>query len=226
MKVAVVGHERKIFEKMLPKDFVMDRKNPEIIFSFGGDGTILYSEWLYPGVPKVFVKHSSLCKRCEVAGSYKNMFDSLRKGDYTIVKEMKLEGVVNKKRLVGLNEINVCNKTPTRAVRLQLIVNGVVKQKEVIGDGIVVATPFGSTAYFNSIARKTFNKGIGIAFNNSTRPIKPMMVGENSSIRIKVLRGYAMMCADNNKKAIPLKEGDVVVIKKSRIKARLVKFKK
>jgi NAD+ kinase len=229
MKVAVVGLDRKMFEKKLPKDFFIDRKKPEIVFSFGGDGTILYSERLYPGIPKIFVRHSRFCKKCEVVGSYKKLFDALRRGKYKIVEEIKLEGVVNgsrKKMLVGLNEINVCSRMPMKAVRLQLFVNGRCVQREVVGDGIVVATPFGSTAYFYSVTRKTFSRGIGIAFNNSRVPIRHMVVAENSTIRIKVLRGDAVMCADNNKKVFRLKAGDVVTVKKSRLKARLVKFKK
>ena len=229
MKVAVVGKEKKLFEKKLPKDFVIDGKKPQIVFSFGGDGTILYAERLYPGVPKVFVKHSRFCEKCEVASGYKKMFDALRNGKYKIVEEIKLEGTVNgsrKKMLVGLNEVNVCNKTPLRAVRLQLAVNSKVIQKEVVGDGIVVATPFGSTAYFYSITRKSFSRGIGIAFNNSRKPVKPLFVPENSVVKIKVLRGDAVMCADNDRKMFRLKAGDAVTVRKSRLKARLVKFKK
>jgi len=225
MKVAVVGLGKKIFEKKLPKDFVVS-KNPEIVFSFGGDGTILYSENLYPGIPKVFVRHSKFCEKCEVDGSYKKIFDDLRNKNYKVVEEIKVEGVSNNKILVGLNEINVCNKTPLRAVRLQLSVDKKIVQKEVVGDGIVVSTPFGSTAYFYSITRKHFAKGLGIAFNNSRKPIKPIILGENSSVQIKVLRGDAVMCSDNNKKTFLLKAGDVVTVKKSRLKARLVKFSK
>jgi len=227
MKVAVVGLEKKIFEKKLPKDFAIDKKNPEIVFSFGGDGTILYSEQIHPGVPKVFVKHSKFCEKCEVDGDYKKIFDALRNKNYKIMEEMKVEGVVNndkKKMLAGLNEINVCNKLPSRAVRLQLAINGKVVQEEVVGDGIVVSTPFGSTAYFYSITRKNFSKGLGIAFNNSRKQIEPMILSENSSVEIKVMRGEAVMCADNNKKIFPLKSGDAVIVKKSSLKARLVKF--
>jgi NAD+ kinase len=226
MKVVVVGLDKKIFEEKLPEDFKIDRKKPEIVFSFGGDGTVLYSEQQYPGVPKVFVRHSRLCEKCDVHGSYKKIFDSLREGRYEIVEEMKLGGVVRKEVIVGLNEINVCNKVPIRAVRLQLTVNGRVVEKEIIGDGIVVSTPFGSTAYFKSITRTHFSRGIGIAFNNPVKPTKPMIVKDDSKIIIKILRGSALLCADNNKKMVQLKEGDTVKITKSKLKARLVKFKK
>ena len=90
-----------------------------------------------------------------------------------------------------------------------------------IGDGVVVATPYGSTAYFHSITGKRFPKGIYMAFNNPTKTMKPVRIKDK--VKIKIKRENAMVFADNCRKIFMLRPGDEVIIKKSREKAMFVK---
>ncbi len=94
---------------------------------------------------------------------------------------------------------------------------------DVIGDGVVISTAFGSTAYFSSIARKSFKKGIGVAFNNTTIGFKPV-IKENPKILFKLKRNKAYLTSDNHSKKIILNEGDVVEISKSSEQLFLVKI--
>jgi len=227
MKVAVTGLEKRKIEKQISNfGFQIVKTRPEVVIVYGGDGTMLYAERMYPRVPKVFIRHSKTCVKCNDFG-YSEILNKLKEGRFEITEEMKVEGIVNndpKKRLVGLNEVNVSNQSPLRAARLQVMVNDLTIHKQVIGDGILVATPFGSSAYFYSITRKTFKDGLGIAFNNSTKKLKHLVLDKNSTIKIRVLRDGAMMVADNNPKMIKLKENDVVTVKKHKYKARIMKF--
>lgn len=227
MKVAVVGWKRKNVERQLGNfNLQIDKRNPEVVISYGGDGTILYSERMYPGIPKIFIRHSKACSKCP-HHDYSKILGRLSDGKFDIFDMMKVEGIINddkKKRLVGVNEINVCHKTPLKTIRLSLQVNGRTIQKEMIGDGILVSTPFGSTAYHYSITRKVFKKGLGIAFNNSRRKIRNMVVNENSRIMIRILRDEGLMTADNNPCMLRVKEGDAIEIKKAKGKAKLIKI--
>jgi len=78
--------------------------------------------------------------------------------------------------------------------------------KEFIGDGLVVATPFGSTGYYRSITDSYFELGIGIAFNNSTEQADSLVVKEQRQIKVLITRGPALLYADNQTKIINLKE--------------------
>lgn len=143
------------------------------------------------------------------------------------MKETKVEGVVDEekdKRLVGLNEINVAHAIPTKAIRFDVFVNGKLVAANLIGDGTIVATPYGSSAYFRTITGRTFSKGMGIAFNNVNQKIGYRLVPENAEIKIKLNRGPALMCADNNTTMIPLKDGDVVTVRKSKGKASIIEL--
>lgn len=229
MRVAVVGLARKTVEKQLSKyGLVNDKNDPEAVISFGGDGTALYAERMYPSVPRVTIRHSKTCVKCS-EHDYSEVLSSLKKRDYEVKEEIKVEGIVNgsnKKKLVGLNEIDVHCKVPTSAMILKVILDGRILHEEVMGDGILVATPYGSTAYFYSITKKKFSKGLGIAFNNSRQKLKNLVVNDNSVIKLEVIKGNGIVTADNNPRMIPVKVGDMITIKKSKQKAKIIELRK
>jgi len=224
MRIAVVSKWKGSVERDVSRLGVkLDRRNPDFVLCVGGDGTFLYGEMLYPEVPKVLISHKcSGCGRHDLKG----VIENLRKGQYRMVKDIKLAGTVNgspRKRLVGLNDINVHYRLPC-AIGLEVKVNGKTVSNN-LGDGIIVSTPFGSTGYFSSITRKTFKKGIGIAFNNTVRKEKHLVVGEKSVIKAKVTRGAGYLASDCNRKTIPLKLGDRIEIRKHVKDARIVQLR-
>lgn len=221
-RIAIVGRGGGIIERNLQKyGFILARKNPDIVISYGGDGTALYSEQLYPGFPKVMMRNG---KQGQIPRHLPEVFEALRHGDFDIEPETKVEGLMKGKRrsLVGLNEVNVCHCDPTRAIRFNLHVDDGFLAENVIGDGVIVATPYGSTAYFASITRRSFDEGLGIAFNNAREDRDALIVDENSVITVNLLRGPGWLCADNNLTKYRLYDGDVVVIRKAKINARIV----
>ena len=227
MNVVVVGLKRKIVEDVLSKfDLKLNKKNPEIVISFGGDGTALYAERVYPGIPRILIKHSKACNKCE-EHDFSKIFSVLKQGRFTIREEIKIEGVVDndpKKRLVGLNEIGIHHKPPTKTVGFRVKVNGRLIEDKIIGDGLLVATPYGSTGYFHSISRMSFKKGLGIAFNNPIKKRKNLIVDADSVIKVEILRGDGLMVADNYERMIPIGKGDLITIKKTKEKARIIKL--
>lgn len=226
MKVAVVGRNKNYFEKEIGKEkkLTLTSKNPDIVIAFGGEGTFLYSEMVCPGVPKLLVYHSSKCKRCDNHG-YKKIIKRLVDKKFKTLNFLKIEGSVNGKKLVGMNEVNIHYQPPC-ALRFDVYVNNKLVARECVGDGLVVSTPYGSSGYFYSITRKEFNKGLGIAFNNTVKPVKTRIVPENSVIKVKIVRGPGIMCVDANKKTFSLRTGDMVKIQKNVQSAKILQLGK
>jgi len=235
-KVAVIGVNKDIARNELKAHgFVIDRLRPDFVVSFGGDGSALVAEQLYPGIPRLTIKHSSVCEKCIVGEDHmlSEVFGKIKKKRYRIIEEMKLEAIVdgnNHKRLIGLNEINIANAVPIKAIRFDVVVNKKsVGIRNLIGDGVIIATPYGSSAYYNMITGRHFSKGIGIAFNNTQqldtrKKMTYKHAKTDTEIKVRINRGPALLCADNNTTMISLKEGDVVTIRKAKGKARLIKL--
>ena len=124
----------------------------------------------------------------------------------------------------GLNEIQIHLKLPIYAVRFSLNING-KKYHELIGDGVIFATPFGSTAYYKATGGKNFEKGIGISFNNlHNQKIESFVVSEDSTLNLIITRGPAWLIADNNKDFVDLLTGDKVKIRRSESVANFIYF--
>jgi len=233
-KVAVVGLEKAMLERELARHgFVLDKFKPDVVVSIGGDGSALVAEHLYPGVPRLTIKHSKHCAKCEVGGTHDlaSVIGKLANKQYKVVEEIKVEGSVEsagsrsrEERLVGLNEINVSHALPTRAIRFDVFINGKPVATDVIGDGAVVATPYGSTAYFRVITGRRFSKGLGIALNNSDKDVKYHFADENAEVKVKLNRGPALICADNNTTMVQLADGDAVIVRKSKERARIIEL--
>lgn len=222
-KIAVFGKtpesEAELKKEIRKHGFAYDYLHPDIVISYGGDGTFLWAERAYPSIPKALFRYSTICKKCHNLPIHHALI-LLKERRYKIENHPKIRAG----NLIATNDVVIRNKEPTHAVRFTLAINGKQMNKEFIGDGIVIATPFGSTGYFYSITRKTFTKGLGIAFNNTTEEQKPLFIPANSTITLSLKRGTAVIAADNNPKLTELKPNKRVTIRTSKQKASIITF--
>ena len=170
--------------------------NADLLFSIGGDGTILDTVpfVLDSGMPVVGINMgrlgflSSLSKN-EIGKAV----DSVLSGDYTVEQRTLLE-LVSPNDVFGdvkyaLNELNVIRNPEHSLLAIKVFVDDVYLNTY-WGDGILLATPTGSTAYSLSaggpiIAPNAKNFVITpIATHNLT--VRPVVIPDDSVIRIQV----------------------------------------
>lgn len=207
---------------LMETGFLFVDSDPDLVVSYGGDGTLMRAEVAWPGVLKLILKGSKVCKLCN-AFPNREVLRRVIAGEYTVRDVRKLEATVGDTTIVGLNDIAVHNDNPRHAIRYRLNISGQGDLgHEIIGDGIVIATPFGSTGYYRSITHSFFELGIGLAFNNSTERFDHMVLRDDAVITATIVRGPASVYADNHADGMVLHEGDIITIRKSESIARII----
>lgn len=226
----------------LPKDLRfhrLDRElpNADLVICFGGDGTILHMAKAATrrGVPILGVNIGTMGFMAELENTELDKLALLAKGEYVLDHRMMLDVTVQRDRDIifhdiCLNDACITKGAVARIVHLEVKCDG-VQAMECGGDGIIVATPTGSTAY-------NFSSGGPIvepeAKNIIITPICSHDVGSRcivtSDKRVITLgitqnaRRNAFVSVDGGK-AVRLNMGDVVTIKKSHLETRLVRLK-
>jgi NAD+ kinase len=195
--------------------------DPDFVITVGGDGTFLEAERSLPGIPKLLVRDSLVCFRCHDEPLDK-MLDMIQSGRGCIQTLMKLEAIHGNGQIQAVNDIVLRNKHPVRALRFKLSVDGEAVDDNVVGDGIVAATPFGATGYYRSVTRSTFQRGFGLAFNNATEPRSPLLLPDSAELTIEITREQGQLVADNNLDIVTVQTGDRVTIRKATAVGRLV----
>lgn len=208
--------------------------DPDFMIVSGGDGSILYAERMYPEIPKITFRKSSVGSMCMYPlDDFQMVMNKIMNNEYEIVAYDKLQMddsyIFNKKIasevFVALNEIQLHNRLPTSAVRFSVYADNKVIFDTSIGDGVIISTPFGSGGYFTSVGGKKFEDKIGIALNNPYNYKRDsVLVNLDSVIKIKILRGTGLMVADNNPNFIYTGEPDEFIIKLYKKKARFVRI--
>lgn len=229
MKINLIGKDpdkiNNFKEKLSKLNVEYSEENPEIVIACGGDGTFLMAERRFPGIPKILLKDSNTCKKCcDLNLEIEEIIEKFNKGEYKISEIKKIKAICENneiRELIGINDIVIRNTLPTEAIRFKLKINE-KELGEFIGDGIVISTPYGSKAYFSSIARKDFEKGIGIAFNNITEHKEFLIANHEDKIEIEITRGPGVLVADNNRDFIDLEKGSKIIIKGIEDSAKLI----
>jgi NAD+ kinase len=211
----IVGNNGNSIEKIFQeKGYIKNDINPNFVISYGGDGTLLKSEHAYPGIPKLFLRNS-LIGNLGFKETNEEVMEKFFANELTIKKYFKIEAQIKDKKINAVNEFSLKNKNPRHSIRFDVYINNNKILNHIIGDGLMASTPIGSTGYYRSITRSTFELGIGIAFNNTTEQYNHMVLKEDSVIKVVILRGPAFCYVDNHDDEIVLEEGDELVIKKS-----------
>lgn len=196
-------------------------QNPDVVITFGGDGTILGAERDYPGVPKLPLRDSKICHICTPFPN-DHVLELFTQNKLTLTEFLKLEAFVHNKKMLALNEITIRNTTINTALRFSLSVDTGQNYDDLIGDGLVIATPFGSTAYYKSITKESFQAGIGVAFNNlHPTALRSRIFPENAKFTVNILRGPGTLSFDNNPETISLVENDQITVQKSSQTAKI-----
>lgn len=210
MKVLLHGKNAKNIASLVENlGFKIVNSNPDVVISYGGDGTLLTAERLYLGIPKLPIRDSLVCKKCPNHDE-KVLLQSLLEGKLKLKDYKKLETTFFYRTFTALNDFVIRNAEPMHAIRFQTINNQLL-----IGDGIVLSTPFGSTGYFKSITRKIFEKGWGLAFNNTTEKTPPVFLKDEDTVAFKLVRGEATLSFDNNPDIFKIDEGSELQFKLS-----------
>lgn len=203
----------------------------DYIICYGGDGTLLTAELFWPGVPKAPVRNSRRGNRC-IGHAPAEVIARLAAGSLAANEFMKLECALFHSGetepvcyLTALNEFNFRNARINSAARFVIRIDGESfggDGHEILGDGCVVSTPFGSTAYFRQITRGVFYTGIGLAFPHTVDPVNHVVISEMSEIRIELTRGPALLAFDNSTHYFDLAEGDQLHIRRHTQPAQIV----
>ncbi len=194
---------------------VVEGKKPDVVITYGGDGTLLTAEREFPEIPKFPIRDirtANLCRNHNIEDLIK-MFaaDKLEKSEM-----IKISATYDNKKLIALNDIFVHNCQRVTAIRYSIAIDDEVYIREAASDSFGIATPHGSTAYFKSITGTVFRVGIGLAFSNSREHEEHIIIPESSTIDVKILRGPAMMVADNSPEIVSLDTGDQISISKAK----------
>ncbi|MFQ6116503.1 MAG: NAD(+)/NADH kinase, partial [bacterium] len=143
----------------LPQDSILRSKEEEIgkkshmVISFGGDGTILSSARAVgsSGIPILGVKMGGLGFLAELApDEIYTSLENILNGHYQIIERMvleaKIDGEEQSQGYYALNDFVVDKGAISRVIRIKTFIDEEYLNTY-IGDGLIISTPTGSTAY-------------------------------------------------------------------------------
>ena len=226
----------------LPKDLrfhKLDRElqNAELVVCFGGDGTILHmaKAATRKNVPILGVNIGTMGFMAELESTELDQLARLANNDFTLDKRMMLDVVVQRDRDIifhdiGLNDVVITKGAIARIAHLAVKCDG-VEAMQCGGDGIIVATPTGSTAYSLSAGGPIVEPE---ANNILITPIcahdvisRCIVASDKRVITVglsKNARRNAFLSVDGGK-AYKLNMGDVATVRKSDLSTKLIRLK-
>lgn len=226
----------------LPRDLSFcklerELQSADLVICFGGDGTILHmaKAATRKGIPILGINIGTMGFMAELEGSELSELSRLATGDYTVDSRMMLDVTVHRDRDIifhdiCLNDTVITKGAVARIVHLAVSCDG-VQAIECGGDGVIIATPTGSTAYSLSAGGPIVEPE---ASNILITPIcahdvmsRCIVASDKRIITVGLTRNArrnAFLSVDGGK-ALRLNMGDVATIKKSTLQTKLIRLK-
>lgn len=226
----------------LPRDLRFSRLDKELptasmVICFGGDGTILHmaKAATRQGIPILGVNIGTMGFMAELESTELSQLRRLATGDYVIDNRMMLDVTVHRDKDIifhdiCLNDVVITKGAVARIVHLAVECDG-IQAMECGGDGVIVATPTGSTAYSLSAggpivepeARSILITPI-CAHDVASRCIVSSDKRVITVALTKNARRNAFLSVDGGK-ALRMNLGDVATIRKSNLVTKLIRLK-
>ncbi len=213
----------------------------DLLLTLGGDGTLLRGvrRVARHAVPVLGVNLGRLGFLTSISPpDLERLLGQLLAGEAVLDPRFTLSGRIvhadgsEGHRLWALNDLVLHKGGVARVVRLDLRVGGEEAHEEVgsfSGDGVIVATPTGSTAYSLSaggpIIVPTMECIVVTPISPHTMAMRPLVLPDHVDLTIRAVDPWEeLVVTADGQVGFPLEAGDRVVVEKGREKVLLVRF--
>lgn len=202
----------------------------ELIISVGGDGTVLRNiAKMKDPLPVLGINMGTLGFLVDVEPE--EAIETIEEVLYgfSYIERMRVDVFLNGEKLeTATNEIAVMSAKPAKIIQFEVYVNDCLLD-EMRADGVVFATPTGSTAYAMSAGGPIINPRVNAIVVVPVAPFKlsarPWVIPSDSEITVKLSdhKKEAVIAIDGQK-SYRIRPDDVVKLKKSKYPARFVRI--
>ena len=211
----------------------LEEMEADIIIAVGGDGTILRTQSFISTkeIPLFGINMGTVGFLTEI--DPKLVFKSIEQvlaGKYEVERRTQLQIKHNQKLHSALNEVVIMTRKPAKMLHMEISVDDEVVE-ELRADGLIIATPSGSTAYSMSAGGPIVDPQVGAFIIVPICPFKlgsrPIVVPDNSQIKVKLLReGKKAMAVIDGQTEEEINHMDEIIFRKSENYAYFVRLTK
>lgn len=218
---------------------IPELETADLVFSLGGDGTVLFCSRIVESmsIPILAVNIGDFGFITETSREeWKSAFLKYQDGQLDLSRRVMIKVMVerNGEKVAfhkGLNDAVISSNGISNIIKLNLQINETNLGKY-RADGIIVATPTGSTAYSISAGGPILDPEMEALIINPICPFtlsnRPIVVSGNEVIQITVEEGQRtdVILSVDGQDAYPLMSGDRIIVERSQTKALLIRSDK
>ncbi|NLZ76955.1 MAG: NAD(+)/NADH kinase [Spirochaetales bacterium] len=233
------GIECTIWRTTVEQDKPIVAEDTDLVICLGGDGTVLYcARHLQTlGVPILAINLGTFGYITEISvDEWKEAVDRFLDGSYTLSRRLMIRvGVYRKGERVftahGLNEIVVSSSGISKVIGMSLKV-GETHAGCFRADGMIIATPTGSTAYSLAAGGPILDAELSTLLITPICPFtlsnRPLVLSGESLITLTISPGQrtGIVLSVDGQQNFALEEGDELIVEKSRSRTLLVTSEK
>lgn len=199
----------------------------DVLVVLGGDGTFLRAARavIEDDVPLLGINVGKVGFLSKVeAGDLERVLGQLVAGEFEIEARMALEGRIQRAdgdatdvgRLLALNDVVIARGSLARVVRLEVSIDA-SHLATFIADGLVVASPTGSTGYSFSaggpILDPTARNLVVTPIAGYLTTLRSVVVGPSVVVSCRVLDAHEALVSIDGREDLPVAVGDVVEVR-------------
>ena len=202
----------------------------DVVLAIGGDGTVLRALQRNPA-PVLGVNSGSLGFLVEVnAKEMKEALGKVAAGNYTVEERMKLRVEVDHKRLYDCTNEAVVHTAHIAKIRHFQVKVDDVPALDVRADGVICATPTGSTSYAMSTGGPIVDPRVDALVITAIAPFKPsarpLVVPARSKVGVHLAKPRECLLVLDGQHEVSLKGYEALRVTASERRARFVRLHK
>ncbi len=221
--------ETEIAKELGAKGMPLDDMRVDVLLAVGGDGTILRA-FQHDDADVLGINSGSLGFLAEIRGDEVDTFlPKVLAGGYRVERRMRLRVEVDGKRMADcLNEAVVHTAHISKIRDFEVLADGTPVER-VRADGIIVATPTGSTSYSMSVGGPIVDPRVDAIIVAAIAPFKPstrpVVLPPRSTVRVRIAKPKECLLVLDGQREVPLRGREDLAFTASEKPARFIRFR-